>query len=105
MTANELSMVYEIADKLGKEEILLQLSEECSELVQAALKYRRSIHGLTQKKTEEETYKNLVEELSDVLMNVEQVVYLFEDRRIREGVDKTHAFKANRWYNMRRRTI
>lgn len=98
MTTNELSMVYEIADKLGKEEILLQLSEECSELVQAALKYRRSIHGLTPK-TEDETYKNLVEELSDVLMNIEQVLYLFDDRGIREDVDEMHTFKAQRWYN------
>ena len=47
MTELETKKIYEIADKLGKEEILCQLSEECSELIQACLKYRRTMKGLT----------------------------------------------------------
>ena len=68
--------VFEIADKLGKEEILCQLSEECAELIQSCLKYRRTTKGLTPK-SEEEVRENLFEELSDVLMNIEQIKYLF----------------------------
>ena len=49
MTDLETKKIYEIADKLGKEEILCQLSEECSELIQACLKYRRTMKGLTPK--------------------------------------------------------
>ena len=45
--------VFEIADKLGKEEILCQLSEECAELIQSCLKYRRTTKGLTPKSEEE----------------------------------------------------
>ena len=57
----------EITDKLGKEEILCQLSEECSELIQACLKHRRAMKGLTPK-TEKETRDNLIEEMADVLL-------------------------------------
>ena len=66
MTDLETKKIYEIADKLGKEEILCQLSEECSELIQACLKYRRTMKGLTPK-TEDEIKENLFEELADVL--------------------------------------
>ena len=61
--------LHEITDKLGKEEILCQLSEECSELIQACLKYRRTMKGLTPK-TEDEVKENLFEELADVLLNI-----------------------------------
>ena len=37
MLMSDLIKVYEIADELGKEEIVCQLSEECSELIQACL--------------------------------------------------------------------
>ena len=61
MTELEKKKIYEIADELGKEEILCQLSEECAELIQACLKYRRSTKGLTPK-TEDETRIDLFEE-------------------------------------------
>ena len=38
----QTTKLKQIADKLGKEEILCQLSEECGELIQACLKYRRA---------------------------------------------------------------
>ena len=53
MTDLETKKIYEITDKLGKEEILCQLSEECSELIQACLKYRRTMKGLTPKRETE----------------------------------------------------
>ena len=93
--------VFEIADKLGKEEILCQLSEECAKLIQSCLKYRRTTKGLTTK-SEEEVRENLFEELSDVLMNIEQIKYLFDkelsDTSVENVIEKWHSYKADRWY-------
>ena len=93
--------VFEIADKLGKEEILCQLSEECAELIQSCLKYCRTTKGLTPK-SEEEVRENLFEELSDVLMNIEQIKYLFNkelsDTTVENVIEKWHSYKADRWY-------
>lgn len=93
--------VFEIADKLGKEEILCQLSEECAELIQSCLKYRRTTKCLTPK-SEEEVRENLFEELSDVLMNIEQIKYLFDkelsDTSVENVIKKWHSYKADRWY-------
>ena len=93
--------VFEIADKLGKEEILCQLSEECAELIQSCLKYRRTTKGLTPK-SEEEVRENLFEKLSDVLMNIEQIKYLFDkelsDTAVENVIEKWHSYKGNRWW-------
>lgn len=93
--------VCEIADKLGKEEILCQLSEECAELIQSCLKYRRATKGLTPK-IEEEARDNLFEELSDVLMNIEQIKYLFDkelsDTAVEDVIEKWYSHKADKWY-------
>ena len=98
MTDLEKKKIYEIADKLGKEEILCQLSEECAELIQACLKYRRSVNGLTPK-TEEETRIDLFEELGDVLLNIEQIMYLFEkEGDVRKIVESNQSYKSNRWW-------
>ena len=93
--------VFGIADKVGKEEVLCQLSEECSELIQSCLKYLRATKGLTPK-TEEETRENLFEELADVLINIEQIKYLF-NKELGEGgaeaiVGKWYDYKIDRWY-------
>ena len=98
MTDLEKEKIYEIADKLGKEEILCQLSEECAELIQACLKYRRATKGLTPK-TEDETRIDLFEELGDVLLNIEQIMYLFEkEGDVRKVVESNQSYKSNRWW-------
>ena len=99
MTDLETKKIYEIADKLGKEEILCQLSEECSELIQACLKYRRTMKGLTPK-TETEAKENLFEELADVLLNIQQIMYLFsdEDEKVEESIKSIQSYKTNRWW-------
>lgn len=97
MTELETKKVYEIADKLGKEEILCQLSEECSELIQACLKYRRTMKGLTPK-TEDEVKGNLFEELADVLLNIEQIIYLFSNEGIKDSIESIQSYKTNRWW-------
>lgn len=98
MTDLEKKKIYEIANKLGKEEILCQLSEECAELIQACLKYRRVTKGLTPK-TEDETRIDLFEELGDVLLNIEQIMYLFEkEGDVRKVVESNQSYKSNRWW-------
>lgn len=97
MTELETKKVYEIADELGKEEILCQLSEECSELIQACLKYRRMRNGLTPR-TEDEVRENLFEELGDVLLNIEQIVYLFSNEKVGESIKSIQSYKADRWW-------
>ena len=87
----------EITDKLGKEEILCQLSEECSELIQACLKYRRAMKGLTPK-TEKETRDNLIDEMADVLLNIQQMMYLFSDEEVEESIESIQSYKTNRWW-------
>lgn len=94
--------VFEIADKLGEEEILCQLSEECSELIQACLKYRRTLKGLTPK-TKEEVRNNLTEELADVLFNIDQIIYLFNkheniDKSMELTISNIRDYKTNRWW-------
>ena len=97
MTDLETKKIYEITDKLGKEEILCQLSEECSELIQACLKYRRTMQGLTPK-TETEAKGNLFEELADVLLNIQQVMYLFSDEKVEESIKSIQTYKTKRWW-------
>lgn len=97
MTELEITKINEIADKLGKEEILCQLSEECSELIQACLKYRRTMKVLTPK-TETEVRDNLFEELADVLANIEQMMYLFSNENIKDSIESIQTYKTNRWW-------
>ena len=97
MTELEITKINEIADKLGKEEILCQLSEECSELIQSCLKYRRTMKGLTPK-TETEARDSLFEELADVLLNIQQMMYLFSDEDINDRIKTIQSYKTNRWW-------
>ena len=97
MTELEITKINEIADKLGKENILCQLSEECSELIQACLKYRRTMKGLTPK-TGTEAKENLFEELADVLANIQQIMYLFSDEDINDRIKTIQSYKTNRWW-------
>ena len=97
MTELEITKINEIADKLGKEEILCQLSEECSELIQACLKYRRTMKGLTPK-TETEVRDSLFEELADVLANIQQIMYLFSNEKVEESIKSIQTYKTDRWW-------
>jgi NTP pyrophosphatase (non-canonical NTP hydrolase) len=97
MTENEALWLKEIAGCLGTENILCQLAEECSELSQACLKYRRVLYNLTPK-TESEAFDDLTEELADVIANIEQVLYVFQDREIGQKIDKMQSYKTQRWW-------
>ena len=60
--------LIEIADKLGYKEQSMQLIEEMAELTQAISKYRRY--------NDTDDFLNLIEELADVNIVLEQVIYL-----------------------------
>ena len=64
--------LIEIADKLGYEEQSMQLIEEMAELTQAINKYRRY--------NDTEELLNLIEELCDVNIVLEQVIYLLSKK-------------------------
>ena len=64
--------LIEIADKLGYEEQSMQLIEEMAELTQAISKYRRY--------NDTEELLDLIEELCDVNIVLEQVIYLLSKK-------------------------
>lgn len=67
------------ATKLGLDTMLLQTQEECAELIQAISKYNRT-RGIGQP-TETpmaQAFVDLLEELADVSICVEQLVYLMQ---------------------------
>ena len=70
--------LIEIADKLGYEEQSMQLIEEMAELTQAISKYRRY--------DDNEDLLNLIEELCDVNIVLEQVIYLLS-KKIKDEMD------------------
>lgn len=71
--------IHRIADHFGEDAQSLQLAEECAELIQAIIKFRRA-KGLGQ--TTVVDYKaalaNLIEEIADVELMIEQVKYLLD---------------------------
>ena len=59
--------VYFIRERVGEAEILAQFAEECAELAQAALKYRRALTGNNPTPMSVKTAgDNLLEEMADV---------------------------------------
>lgn len=88
---------YEFIKKsLSVDEFLCQLAEECSELSQAALKYRRSVTGTNPtRKTKEDCWENLTEELADVIFSA-RLIGLFADD-VQEKIRETIQTKMVRW--------
>ena len=62
---NKEEIFEAIAWKYGKEYILRQMAEECSELAQAALKYIRALRKETPMRTDE-AIEHIVEEMRTV---------------------------------------
>lgn len=73
-------------------ELLAGLAEECSELAQAALKLRRVFDKTNPTPTtEEQAIENFEEEIADVLLYLEYIMYS------RSHVKKIIASKTKRW--------
>lgn len=87
--------LYCVAKHLGKDEMLLQLAEECAELSQACLKMVRASKGLTPKSISE-CQDHLAEELNDVRVCMELVERLIPKLEQQEQFYK--AYKSDRWY-------
>ena len=71
-----------------------QLVEECSELIQAVMKYKRiaELEGLKPEKLVL-AKENIIEELADVCVVMEQIIYLFGCKK---EVEKTADLKIMR---------
>lgn len=76
-------------------EALTSLAEECSELAQAALKYRRCLDGTNwTPKTEEECLDNLREEIGNVMCCLVAAGFVTEDQPVGHLLSRA---KADRW--------
>ena len=83
-----------IREKLGQEELLAQLAEECAELGKAALKLRRVYSGKNPTPVKRsEAYTNLLEEVADVTLclNVLDITCSMPE------VQRTANEKLSRW--------
>ena len=49
-------------------------------------------------KTEEEVKENLFEELADVLLNIQQMMYLFSNKDIKDSIESIQTYKVNSWW-------
>ena len=87
--------LWDVADKLGEQEILLQLAEECAEVSQAALKLRRAMEGLTPISVEQ-ARRQLIEEMTDVEVCKAALEYLTMNPLCSSCIGNQ---KINRWYD------
>lgn len=85
-----------IAGKYGKEYMLRQLAEECSELSQAALKYIRAARKETPMRTDE-AIEHLTEEIADVLLMIDAVSATVLSERDVDDVQEIKEQKLDRW--------
>ena len=84
---------------LPVDEVLGGLAEEAAELAQAAEKMRRKISGINPSpKTFEQCYKDLAEELCDVV-NCIEVLETYKGLRAIGELGMEPAFKLRRWRN------
>lgn len=86
---NYNSAIPYIAGVYGEENQLIQTAEECSELAQAALKRHKClINKNTPVEERIATCEHLAEEIADVLIMCEQIIYLEDfENRVREIID------------------
>lgn len=85
----------DICMKLGLEELLGQLTEECGELVQAAQKVRRAINGTTPVSLDA-AKKHLCEECADVALCIDTLTRMgLVDEN---GIQFIGRYKNDRWH-------
>ena len=87
--------LHQIAERLGTDEMLLQLAEECSELSQACLKMVRANKGLTPK-APDDCKESLAEELNDVKVCMEIVESLVSGLQSKQQFYRE--YKTDRWH-------
>lgn len=94
-TKKESYKLQETVNKLGVEELLGQLCEECGELVQAAQKVRRAMKGTTPLSLDDAIVK-IVEECADVLLCIDALT--LGGVVDQTGVQFVGRYKNDRWY-------
>lgn len=91
----EKTIAY-IKETLGKEELLVQLSEEAGELGKAALKMRRTMSKRNPTPIAfEDAEKNLIEEIADVLFCLSLIGYAPES--LEKELREIREYKTIRW--------
>lgn len=89
-----------IADKYGMFAQIGQTTEECAELIKALNKYKRVFNvGQTTNVSEAEAVDNVCEEIADVSIMLEQMIYLFG---IEDAVKEMYEKKLQRTYERMR---
>lgn len=92
---HQKNMEY-ILHALKYEELLCQMAEEAAELTQAAMKYRRKMGNVNPTTISwKEAEDNLLEEISDVMLLAELLLFGLTDEWQR--IEEIKMFKANRW--------
>ena len=88
-----------IVDRVPLPELLNQLAEECAELAQAALKYRRAIEGTNYTPVSAyECRKNLLEEIADVCLTEDVLIFkLGNPMELAPEIKNMQIFKETRW--------
>lgn len=85
-----------IAGKYGKEYMLRQMAEECSELAQAALKYIRAGRKETPMRIDE-AIEHLTEEIADVRLMIDAVSATVLTWRDVDDMQAIKEQKLDRW--------
>lgn len=85
-----------ISEKYGKEYMLRQLAEECSELSQAALKYIRAVRKETPMRIDE-AIEHLTEEIADVRLMIDAVSATVLTWRDVDDMQAIKEQKLDRW--------
>ena len=95
MEEKDKELIKTIAEHYGYDSQSMQCIEECAELIQAINKFRRS-RGIGQKtnKDDHAAYMNIVEEIADVEVMIEQLIYLLKINR--EAINSIKKQKLNR---------
>ena len=98
---NKEEIFEAISGKYGKEYMLRQMAEECSELSQAALKYIRAARKETPMRIDE-AIEHLTEEIADVRLMIDAVSATLLSER---DVDNAQGIKEEKFYRWKKRMI
>lgn len=84
----------DIKGKIGEQELLLGLVEECGELIKAVVKYHRAQSQANPTPvSSEEAQRNIIEEIADVQCYLQQLLEIDDWMRVADMIE----LKMERW--------
>lgn len=92
-------LLEKIVYAVGVDESVIQLAEECAELIQAATKFRRAMNGTTPVSLAK-AQENLIEEMADVRVCIDEMVILLDSefsRNTEQQLLLKQQTKVERW--------